>query len=159
MSKPLFPSSFQEPSADDDAPLFIYVRGKGTANEVLAIFVHGLGGRRYGKKATWGHFPKFIYEDLPNVDVGLYAYRTLFKRFKIFDSVSLDVEAEVFAGILRENANYKTVILLGHSLGGLLCKAVISRCATTNQPEILSRIGGLFLMATPRQGHREYQDI
>jgi pimeloyl-ACP methyl ester carboxylesterase len=111
-----------------------------------------LGGSRYGENSTWGNFPEFLYDDLPDFNVGLYEYRTLFRRFKFWESVSLSDEANVFAGIIREIRDYQTIILIGHSMGGLLCMAAIADLINTRQIEVLSRIGGLILMATPQTG-------
>jgi hypothetical protein len=41
---------------------------------------------------------------------------------------------------------------MGHSMGGLLCMAAICNLIATNQKEVLSRIRGLILMATPQTG-------
>ena len=49
-------ATFEEPSdlgAVDNEPLVIHRRSAKTHNQALIIFVHGLGGSRYGKKATW----------------------------------------------------------------------------------------------------------
>jgi pimeloyl-ACP methyl ester carboxylesterase len=136
----------------DDEPLVVHQKPGVTDNRALIIFVHGLGGRRYGKKLTWGQFPKFVYEDFPQLDVGLYEYRTLFRRAKFWESVPLPDEARVFARIIRDVKDYKTIILMGHSMGGLLCMAAICHLIDTNQKEVLSRIDGLILMTTPQTG-------
>jgi pimeloyl-ACP methyl ester carboxylesterase len=130
-------------------------RKEATKNNQLIIFVHGLGGCRYGRKATWGKFPSFIFEDFPHVDVGLYEYRTLFRRLKVWKSVGLDTEAEVFANLIRDElAVYTSIVLVGHSMGGLLCKAAISRLVSNKEEDVLPRISGLILMATPQLGSR-----
>ena len=154
--KKLPQTEFKEPDdleAVAEEPLVIHKRPE-TANSHLIICVHGLGGSRYGgDKATWGKFPQFVFEDIPELDVGLYEYRTLFRRLKFWKSVSLSDEAKVFADIIRDElSDYKTVILAGHSMGGLLCKAVISYLLRTSERNALSRIGGLILMATPQLG-------
>ena len=59
-----------------DQALVIH-RRENRGNRNLVVFVHGLGGQRYG---TWGCFPQVIFEEFPHVDVGLYEYRTLFRR-------------------------------------------------------------------------------
>src|SRR5690348_8235284 len=79
-----------------DERLIIHQRTDPTASTHLLIFVHGLGGTRYGKKATWGHFPKLVFEDFPNLDVGMYAYRTLARRWKVWRSIELEDEATTF---------------------------------------------------------------
>src|ERR1700709_1524187 len=55
----------------------------------IVVFVHGLGGSRYGAKSTWGNFPKFIFEDIPDLDVGLYQYDSLFKQFGFRSQIEL----------------------------------------------------------------------
>lgn len=143
---------FQVPPATDveGEPLVIHRHKSDRDNQTLVIFVHGLGGRRYGSSPTWGDFPQYLFEDLPNIDIGLYEYTTLAKRLKFWKSISLDTEAEIFSQIIRDDlGDYQTVILIGHSMGGLLAKAVIAELIDSDH---LARIGGLILMATPQLG-------
>ncbi len=121
-------------------------------NTSLVIFVHGLGGSRYGQDSTWGMFPQFLFEDTPELDIGLYEYRTLLGRVKFWKSVSLADEAGAFADIIRDLDKYQTIFLIGHSMGGLLCMAANSYLIGSQQKDVLSRIGGLILMATPQTG-------
>ena len=58
----------------DDEPLVVHEKSE--SNKGLIIFVHGLCGSRYGENPTWGNFPEFLYDDLPDFNVGLYEYRT-----------------------------------------------------------------------------------
>lgn len=150
----LIQPTFEEPPNPEglaDEPLVIHQRTPKTSNGSLVVFVHGLGGSRYGGKATWGYFPRFIYEDFPQLDVGLYAYTTLFGRFKIWKSIPLEDEADIFAETIREDLrDYRTIILAGHSMGGLLCMAAITDLVQFR--DHLQRIGGLILMATPQLG-------
>jgi len=148
-------SHFEEPRrgmVSDEEPLIVHRRTEQAVNKALVVFVHGLGGKRYGPDATWGRFPQYIYEDFPNVDVGLYTYRTLLGRLKFWASVSLDTEAEVFAGIIRDASDYRPIILAGHSMGGLLCMGAIRYLVISQQPAAMARLGGLILMATPQTG-------
>jgi hypothetical protein len=74
-------AKFTEPSHQvDDEPLVVHQKPDGSKG--LVILVHGLDGCRYGPNRTWGLFPKFLYEDFPQLDVGLYEYSTLFRRAK-----------------------------------------------------------------------------
>ena len=134
----------------DDEPLVVHQKSK--SNKALIIFVHGLGGSRYGEDSTWGNFPKFIYDELPQFDIGLYEFRSLMRRAKFWKSVRLSDEAEVFADIIRDIGSYQTIILVGHSMGGLLCMAAIVHLVDTRQCDVLRRVGGLILMATPQTG-------
>src|SRR5262245_17232958 len=146
---------FSEPANLDelaDQSIVVHRRDGGSATRIL-IFVHGLGGSRYGAKSTWGAFPKFIFEDVSDLDVGLYQYETLWRRLKFGAQVPLDREAEIFAGILRDElASYRDIILVGHSMGGLLCKALIVRLIHDKRVDLLDRIEGLFLLASPQLG-------
>jgi len=152
---PLVQLVFEEPAGRPDLvdePLIVHQRTEKTRNRALLVFVHGLGGSRYGVRSTWGNLPKFVFEDFPPLDVGLYEFRTLFRRLRFWESVTLQQEAEVFAGILRDATQYTTLLLAGHSMGGLLCMEAIRYFLKSNQSEELRRVAGLFLMATPQAG-------
>src|SRR5579863_3777366 len=98
--------------------IIVHRRNAAPATRII-VFVHGLGGTPYG---TWGNFPKFIFEDISDLDVGLYQYETLWRRFKFGAQIPLDREADIFAGVVRDELkNYRDIILVGHSMGGLLC--------------------------------------
>lgn len=148
--------SFSDPQNAEslqEEPMVIHQRGDPSANESLILFVHGLGGKRYGEKSTWGNFPKFLFEDLAKVDIGMYQYRTLTGRLNFTKSVSLEDEAKVFAGLVRDQLTpYKNIVIIGHSMGGLLCKAVIHELILKTDRNTLARISGLILMATPQLG-------
>jgi pimeloyl-ACP methyl ester carboxylesterase len=132
-----------------DQSIVVHSRNGGTHTRIV-IFVHGLGGSPYG---TWGNFPRLIFEDVPDLDVGLYQYETLWRRLRFGAQIPLDREADVFAGVLRDELkNYRDIILIGHSMGGLLCKAVITRLVHDRRMNLLDRIAGLFLLASPQLG-------
>ncbi|KRD77263.1 alpha/beta fold hydrolase [Lysobacter sp. Root983] len=133
--------------------LVVHQRSPVSANDSLLVFVHGLGGSRYGPGATWGRFPAFLYDDLPEVDVGMYQYRTAAGRWAWTRSIALEDEARVLADLIRDQLKaYKRIVLIGHSMGGLLCKATIHRLLETGEHDALNRIAGLLLMATPQLG-------
>lgn len=142
---------FEEPKNLQDCqdePLVIHQHNKQPL-KCLIIFVHGLGGKRYGKNATWGQFPSFIYNDFSDIaDVGLYSYKTLFHRLFFKKSLKFEDEAGIIADRIRE-CKYENILLIGHSLGGVLCMATIVELLDT--PEI-SKISGLILRAAPQLG-------
>jgi tetratricopeptide (TPR) repeat protein/pimeloyl-ACP methyl ester carboxylesterase len=148
-----------DPGALDGEPLVIHLRSAPTRNRALIIFVHGLGGSRYGRGATWGFLPRFVFEDFPDVDVGLYEYRTLFRRLKFWESIHLSQEAIVFADLIRDVAPYQVLILVGHSMGGLLCEAAIGSLVNTRQEQALQKIGGMILMASPQTGSQRVPSV
>ena len=127
----------QEASSIEEEPLFTHRRTGKAQNRKLLIFVHGLGGDRYG---TWENgrdenhrrrsFPRFIFEEeeaLRDVDIGMYAYVTGMKRLKRFwrSSINLEREARVMADTLRDATDYDYIVLIGHSMGGMLIKATV----------------------------------
>lgn len=121
----------------------------------LVIFVHGLGGARYGKKSTWGSLPAYLFEDFPQLDVGLYSFRSAARRLKFWRSIPVPREAEVLADVLRTlraDGKYDWFILIGHSLGGLLCKPAVTVLAEKKQRQSLEDISDPVLMATPQLG-------
>jgi serine/threonine protein kinase/pimeloyl-ACP methyl ester carboxylesterase len=130
-------------------PLVVHRRDERNGARTLVIFVHGLGGERY---ATWGQFPWFLLEDVEDVHVGLYAYRTASSRFRFGASIELDAEAVVLADTLRDCSEYEGIVLIAHSMGGLLCKAAIKDLIDRGDHTALSRLRGLFLLATPQAG-------
>jgi pimeloyl-ACP methyl ester carboxylesterase len=134
----------------DDEPLVIHQRTSKTRNKRLVIFVHGLNGSRYGKDPTGGNFPKFLYEDLPDVDVGLYSYRTGIGRLRFSKSVPIKAEAQILADRIRELRTYKSIVLIGHSLGGVLSEGAVAQLV--NSRKVMQRLNGLFLMAAPQLG-------
>lgn len=146
---------FEYPTNTDfnEDPLVIH-RRPGSDNQNLIIFVHGLGGSPYGRSPTWGHFPKFIFEDFESLDVGLYGYLSLFKRWQVWKSVPLESEARLLASTISSSlTKYRQIILVGHSMGGLLCKAAICELLRSKGSDgMIERIAGLFLMATPSLG-------
>ncbi len=149
-------SAYSAPKDDSKVsmhPLIVHRRTDPTANRRLVIFVHGLGGNRYGGSPTWGRFPLLLFDDLPDIDIGLYRYDTATRRIGFGRSISLEEEARVFAAILRDELDaYGQIVLVGHSMGGLLCKAAICALLETRQDHAVERIAGLILMATPQLG-------
>ncbi|MGH9959597.1 MAG: hypothetical protein ACREBC_21130, partial [Pyrinomonadaceae bacterium] len=154
---------FKQPKNSSDLigePLVLHKR-PGKENRNLIIFVHGLGGDRY---STWKKFPRFLYEDLPDADIGLYWYRTAWHRLRITASVALDQEATVMADVVRSCTQYSTnpsenstdpynaIAFIAHSMGGILAKAAIKSLIDRDERHTLGRICALFLMATPQAG-------
>jgi serine/threonine protein kinase/pimeloyl-ACP methyl ester carboxylesterase len=143
-----FPDA-SRPTASLSEALVIHRRDDKRSAETVIIFVHGLGGDRY---QTWGNFPRFLFVDVKNADIGLYAYRSALSRFRFAASIELGSEAAVLADTLRDCQAYDRLVLIGHSMGGLLCKAAIKDLIDRDDPRTLTRLKGLFLLATPQAG-------
>jgi pimeloyl-ACP methyl ester carboxylesterase len=132
----------------DHEPIVVHARPEQVSRN-LVLLVHGLTGHRYG---YWNDIPRFILEDLPQADVGLYFYKTALRRFSWFKSIDLEQEARVLADSLRSIRLYDAVVLVGHSMGGLLAKAAIADLINRNHPLTLQHIAGLVLIASPQLG-------
>ncbi len=133
-----------------DEPLVVHDGGREPSR--LVVFVHGLGGSRYG---TWGDFPRFVFEDFRDagVAVGLYGYRTAAGRLRRSSSLDLEREATILADTVRDlPSTCQRVIIVAHSMGGLLAKAAIKSLIERHERGALARIAGLVLMATPQAG-------
>jgi pimeloyl-ACP methyl ester carboxylesterase len=141
----------------DHVPLVIHRRTTGAAPHII-LFVHGLGGARYGKEPTWGSLPEFVFEDFADADVGMYEYPTLTSRPRLLSqevSIKLDTQGVLLSEQLRELINeegYTSITVVGHSMGGLLSKCAIKELIDSNSTDVLDRIAGLILMATPQIG-------
>jgi pimeloyl-ACP methyl ester carboxylesterase len=142
-----------DPSGSGAGEPLIVHRRHNQANSQLVMFVHGLNGSRYG---TWGSFPNLLFEDRVSVDIGMYDYASGLRRIRPGVSFDLEAHARQVADLVRDLI-YDEVVLIGHSMGGLLCKAAItdlldSQTETADGRLAVQRIIGLFLMATPQAG-------
>jgi tetratricopeptide (TPR) repeat protein/pimeloyl-ACP methyl ester carboxylesterase len=143
----------------DDEPLVIHRHGD-RSGDALVVFLHGWGGNRYGtwmppgKEPAPDGFPRFLYEDFPQSDIGLYSYRTMLSRVQFWKAISFEKESRVLADRLRQVAeDYRAIILAGHSAGGVLASSVICELIDRiNEQSTLKKIRGIFLFATPQAG-------
>ncbi len=131
--------------------LVIHRRTRVARNKAMVVLVHGLNGDRYG---TWRNLPHFLYTDFGRVDLGLYAYPTALKRLRFWRSIELGVEAELLANSLRELVEYEHIILIGHSMGGLVARGAAAHYALTNQRKPQKRLAGIVTVASPILGSR-----
>lgn len=133
--------------------LVIHQRSEPSNATHLAIFIHGLGGSRYGKNSTWADFPKLIMEEFPGVDIGMYSYVTALRRLRFWRSISIEDEAGTLGDLMRGLDQYRSIVLLGHSLGGILCKGAVAHFLWAPETqELTGKISGIFLMASPQLG-------
>lgn len=151
-------SDFSTIEHSNDVPLVVHRHG-GQVGRALIVFIHGLGGDRYGTWTPKGSDPtktslaRFLYDDIPELDVGLYTYHTLLRRLGWGKSVELNVEATLLADRLRQNAEeYRSVVLAGHSMGGILARAAVHELIDRNDTDTLAAVKALFLLATPQAG-------
>jgi pimeloyl-ACP methyl ester carboxylesterase len=130
-------------------PLVVHRHNNGDG--ALVVFIHGLGGHRY---KTWGDLPSFFFTDLSGAALGFYDYASGLRRFGSRQSIALGVHATQLADTIRDGP-YDSVVLVGHSMGGLLAKATINQLIDTRTlagQSAIARIRGLLLLATPQAG-------
>jgi pimeloyl-ACP methyl ester carboxylesterase len=138
---------------NDEHPTFVHTHLAGPVAPSLVLFVHGLNGSRY---RTWGDFPRFLFDADQSIDIGLYDYASGLRRYPRLDMVELPVQAQLVADQIR-TLPYANVVLVGHSMGGLLCMGAIRRLVDAHVCDadgvrVATRVAGLFLFATPRAG-------
>jgi tetratricopeptide (TPR) repeat protein len=119
-------------------------------DKLLILFVHGLGGG----SGTWGSFKALIEADPQlsgKVETAFFSYPT--KLFNVWPfSRSLrtqEISDALRTEIDRRYAGKKRILLIAHSLGGLVAKRYIIEALQRQTP---LRIGGLVFFATPHSG-------
>lgn len=120
-------------------------------NKTLLLFIHGLGGNA---KETWGEFPNLIGKDNSlhdNFEIGFYQYPTSLFRFPFSRKMP---QIQTLASGLRTQINnqfsqYNSIILICHSLGGLIARQYLVEELKNNRP---LRIDKLLLYAVPNNG-------
>lgn len=141
-------------------PMVVHRRRKDGARN-LVLFVHGLGGRAY---ETWGRYPAFVFDDDPDLDVGLFDYESGHRR-RFWRSISMEGHTDYLALAVRDlPLPYDRVVLVGHSMGGLMCKAAIRHLVNTFTHDSRGVLGadkvvGLVLFATPQAGSSRVPSI
>jgi hypothetical protein len=140
-------------SAHAREPLVVHQHASAPETTQNIIFVHGLNGYRY---STWGKFPDLFFEDYPNVDVALYDYASGLRRIRRGSSMRPEDHALLLAEAIREE-DYTQTVLIGHSMGGLLCMAAVQKMIdsdfrTKDDTPAVDRVAGVVLMAAPLAG-------
>ena len=120
----------------------------------LVVLVHGLGGGGY---RSWGQLPQRLFgrAEGPILDVGVFDYRSFHRGiFRRTGKVAFWLNQ--LAGHLRElEARYSNIVLVGHSLGGLLIEAAAKNYLETRaleRDESQSSLIALIVVAAPRAG-------
>jgi pimeloyl-ACP methyl ester carboxylesterase len=150
-------------------------RSRGLEPVADIVLIHGLGGDSY---RTWRHKPDifwpidFLPQDLPGARVMTYGYDA--DAFKFFDDPvsqgsvhdhALSFVAEYLALRSQQRQELRRdVIIIAHSLGGLVAKRAIS--ISTQSAEVSLRLldsslSGIIFLGTPHQGSElaDYADL
>ena len=120
-------------------------------DKTLLLFIHGLGG---DSRKTWGRFPRLIEQDTDlagSVDCEFYSFPTKLLSVPFLSSspkiqtlaAGLDTEIKL------RYSDYPRVILIAHSLGGLVARQYLLEMAMAQQ---VHKVTGLLLYAVPHNG-------
>ncbi len=118
--------------------------------KLLLLFVHGLGG----DETTWGQFPSLLRQDQQvsnSIEIAFYGYPTKLirlpwtKRSNRIQDLSRAIRTE-FAARFH---SYSSVIIVAHSLGGLIAQKFIIEELKGGAP---LKVSGLISFAVPSAG-------
>lgn len=121
----------------------------------LLVFVHGLGSNA---ARSWGRIPHGFWREFSHADISFFEYPSGIERLWRWRAPTPRLLAEMLAQEIREAA-HERMILFGHSMGGLLCKAAVGILIRENQQAALSKLRGLFLVATPQAGSKRVPQL
>ena len=142
-----------------------FYRIKRGGNQAAIVFVHGLFGHY---RQTWGEFPFLVTQDtsLNHCDIICWGYPSKLRVRHLcslmpFVGDRMPTVTDV-ANALNSDLNnpeigcdYTDLVLVGHSLGGLVIKKMIIAALqnpTQTNPDLLNRIRRVVLYATPSEG-------
>ncbi len=128
-------------------------------NAIHIIFVHGLGGEA---RSTWMHNPKDHTTLWPNwigEDIGCHVWVAGYEAAPsgwTGEAMHLvDLGEALFAALQAESTfQGKKLVLIGHSLGGLVIKSGMTQAASLGDPRrvaLLDTVAGVVFVATPHQ--------
>jgi pimeloyl-ACP methyl ester carboxylesterase len=120
-------------------------------NNSLVVFVHGLFGNRW---ATWKGVPDFLQSQFPtdarlrSYDMYLFEYDTRLLRQP---PLTPFVVGELTQFLERVQPQYQTVVLIGHSQGGVLIKLCVLQSLAQGNGEKLT-VDRIITLGTPHRG-------
>ncbi|MSV28099.1 MAG: alpha/beta fold hydrolase [Bryobacterales bacterium] len=125
--------------------------------EGLAVFVHGFSG---GALSTWNDFPNLLEQDgeLLNYDFCFWGYpsgvlHNPLVRLVWSDDPDLDTLGRGLRTLLDNTAErYKKIVLVGHSMGGLVIQLFILGEISNQRAAHLGRLTEVILYGTPSGG-------
>lgn len=127
-------------------------------NKTAVVFVHGLMG---DYRKTWGRFPELVCEDsdLAHCDALCWGYPSTIpwlplpfvgRRLPELPLVSEALRTSLTNG--GPGSSYDDLVLVAHSMGGLIVLRMILDALKKDDAKLLRRIRHVVLYATPTQG-------
>lgn len=138
----IFTSLFVNPEPKDNISIFR------NNNKNIVVFLHGLGG---SPEKTWGDFPALLKMDpkMKNYDFHFIGFPArILGWVPGFSSLA----GLLFSYLETKYNKYERVMLVGHSLGGIVIRCLIFDCVTKQSQEMLKKIDKIFLFGTPNNG-------
>lgn len=145
-----------------DAPTFIQNSsgaGPFAASVLDIIFVHGLSGDRF---KTWYEteecfWLKWLADEFPNCNVYSAGYDTdvFYNRLTGPGASFQDLATMLADGIASRTHPASRIMLVTHSLGGLIVKQMVRKCSDSVDPaftKIARSVNGVVFFGTPHQG-------
>jgi len=125
---------------------------KGREDRPAVIFVHGLGG---DAKTTWQSWPQWVGED-SDCDIWSVGYDAAVSAW-IEEALPLNRQADQIADLLASchGLAKRSLVLVGHSMGGLIIKAVMLQGRSkgvAHIQELIERVVAVVFVATPHSG-------
>lgn len=127
--------------------------------DVAVLFIHGLSS----STETWAAFERLIGQDrdLRSLDLIQFGYRTGVSTFRPDTRIP---DLDTIAARLRtrfENleGTYRAVVIVTHSMGGLVVQNFLASMLTAGQGERLSRIRRIVMFACPNAGSELFRTI
>ena len=114
----------------------------------IVIFVHGFTG---DYKKTWGKFPDLIANDeqLDHFDILLWGYPSQkFGRNPKIERIGAALKTEID----HLPSRYREVVLVGHSMGGLVVRAYVVNALLDGRGHDLNKIRKVVLFGVPNDG-------
>jgi pimeloyl-ACP methyl ester carboxylesterase len=139
-------SEFDAPSTTDEL----------VTDSAAIIFVHGL----FSKSDTWNQLCRLIASDIEFAGLGIlhFSYPSPKVRFNplraIPDFNLLADNLQTFMQI--EAAEFKKIILISHSQGGLIVQRFLERMLNEGRGRELARIGRVVMLACPNEGSQVF---
>jgi pimeloyl-ACP methyl ester carboxylesterase len=127
------------------------------------FFVHGFTG---SAAATWGDFQKLLVADRELVDHDVFSWGyptklnlayTITKHFWSDDPNIQTIGHGLRTELDHRAGGYQRLVLVGHSMGGLIIQAFILGEILNRRPQHLDRLTEVVLMGTPSGGLKQAQ--
>jgi pimeloyl-ACP methyl ester carboxylesterase len=129
-------------------------QSQGEKSPTLVVLVHGLFGQGY---KTWGTLPQRLFDGAegPALDVGVYDYRNGIRGIMRRAGKWEFWRSQLVSHLQEIESEYTDVVLIGHSMGGLLIEAVTKTYIERRALEHLNdagKIAALVVLSAPRAG-------